>query len=97
MCAICQTNIPHDLWKNAMFYDKNRVEYYKFYELFFSETEKHNSKPLDEEEDNDDSIVPLLLHCGHSFHRICLEEWFRYKTVCPLCKTELDSAGGNDH
>jgi|SouAtlMetagenome_1021521.scaffolds.fasta_scaffold02101_2 hypothetical protein len=27
--------------------------------------------------------------CNHTFHKLCLQDWFRYKTTCPLCKTNI--------
>lgn len=31
------------------------------------------------------------LDCGHVFHKGCIEEWMRYKTVCPLCRNTVDN------
>lgn len=31
------------------------------------------------------------IKCGHHFHQECLDEWCKYKQVCPVCKAELDS------
>jgi len=27
-----------------------------------------------------------MIHCGHSFHRSCIDTWFRAHTTCPLCR-----------
>ncbi|PIA26417.1 hypothetical protein AQUCO_09300011v1 [Aquilegia coerulea] len=30
------------------------------------------------------------LHCGHVFHKVCLEKWLDYSNItCPLCRTSL--------
>lgn len=29
------------------------------------------------------------LECSHVFHTNCLDEWLRYKTECPLCRSTL--------
>ena len=31
----------------------------------------------------------ILLPCGHSFHRICLEIWFKDKNICPICRQPI--------
>ena len=30
-----------------------------------------------------------ILSCDHFFHTKCLNEWFKKKEVCPLCREEL--------
>ena len=27
----------------------------------------------------------ILIDCGHLYHANCLVEWFKKKTVCPIC------------
>lgn len=36
----------------------------------------------------DDDIVSKL-PCKHIFHEPCIKEWGKYKTTCPICRTEL--------
>jgi len=31
------------------------------------------------------------LPCGHIFHLKCLQDWMRYRQICPMCRTELTS------
>ena len=44
----------------------------------------------------------MTLSCGHSFHGCCILEHFKYKTSCPLCRTEhclikkSDNESGSD-
>ena len=30
-----------------------------------------------------------LTCCSHRFHKMCIDEWFRRKLTCPLCRTSL--------
>jgi len=30
-------------------------------------------------------------HCGHIYHRLCLEQWMRQKAQCPVCRSPLFS------
>lgn len=30
-----------------------------------------------------------MLHCNHSFHRKCIDKWFKTNTNCPMCRQEL--------
>ena len=34
-------------------------------------------------------VEPLVLHCGHSFCRKCLETTLDYKKECPMCREGL--------
>ena len=31
----------------------------------------------------------IKLSCGHIFHRKCIEEWARWKTLCPTCNKDI--------
>lgn len=31
----------------------------------------------------------IKLRCGHTFHRKCVDEWARWRPVCPVCKDAL--------
>jgi hypothetical protein len=35
-----------------------------------------------------DCFVSVLC-CEHHFHTNCIEEWGKYKNVCPICRTEI--------
>lgn len=32
----------------------------------------------------------IKLRCGHIFHRRCIDEWARWRPVCPTCKDALE-------
>lgn len=33
--------------------------------------------------------ICITLPCAHSFHKVCLEEWFQFRINCPLCRKNL--------
>jgi len=37
--------------------------------------------------------APVALHCGHAFHKECIEQWLHRRHVCPLCR-EVVRGGG---
>lgn len=40
--------------------------------------------------DFENGDVMRVMKCGHRFHKECVDEWLsRYKSVCPLCKTDM--------
>lgn len=30
-----------------------------------------------------------LRECPHVFHKVCIDEWFKQRTNCPLCRVEV--------
>ena len=36
---------------------------------------------------NNDQVT--LLDCAHHYHSDCIGEWIKYKTECPVCRTEI--------
>lgn len=40
-------------------------------------------------EDNDN--ISILPECHHILHTDCVKEWGKYKTSCPICRTNLDN------
>ncbi len=30
-----------------------------------------------------------ILHCGHSFHKDCIDPWFRQNVACPVCRFDI--------
>ena len=38
----------------------------------------------------EDRLLPAtMLICGHSFHSMCIQDWFLRSHTCPLCRSEL--------
>lgn len=33
--------------------------------------------------------IVKLLYCKHLFHKECLDTWFKKKTSCPICNTNI--------
>ena len=31
----------------------------------------------------------ITLQCHHYFHQSCLQKWFRYKAICPICRNDF--------
>ena len=36
------------------------------------------------------------LYCGHSFHRACVDRWFRQHIACPVCRADIREAPSDD-
>jgi len=36
------------------------------------------------------------LYCGHSFHRLCVDRWFRQHVACPVCRADIREAPSED-
>ena len=36
-----------------------------------------------------DEIITI---CRHHFHRKCLNHWFEYNSICPMCRKKLDNS-----
>ncbi|CAN8313158.1 unnamed protein product [Cochlearia groenlandica] len=32
-------------------------------------------------------VVRVLPQCGHEFHALCIDKWFRLGSTCPSCRT----------
>lgn len=37
---------------------------------------------------NSGQKVAAMLTCDHNFHERCLDRWFGYKKICPICRSE---------
>ena len=37
---------------------------------------------------NEERVIHLH-ECKHTFHSECLNEWIKWKSVCPLCYSEI--------
>lgn len=36
------------------------------------------------------TIALYITHCGHAFHKKCLETWAQENPICPICKCEIE-------
>jgi len=36
----------------------------------------------------DSNQTPKKLSCGHTFHTLCIKEWFKQSFTCPMCRKE---------
>ena len=37
----------------------------------------------------EDIKIPVMTPCGHILCNYCLKEWLKHKSICPMCKTNL--------
>lgn len=38
----------------------------------------------------DDLTAPLeILPCAHIYHRVCIQEWFNHRLICPYCNVPI--------
>jgi len=40
-------------------------------------------------DDFDDTSEIVITDCNHCYHQSCIEEWFKRKTNCPICRKDL--------
>jgi hypothetical protein len=38
-------------------------------------------------------VVRTINHCGHMFHRTCIDQWFLSNVHCPLCRHDIRISG----
>jgi hypothetical protein len=38
----------------------------------------------------------ILRHCGHRFHRSCIDEWYRQNVHCPVCRHDIREVSDNE-
>ena len=36
---------------------------------------------------NKDELKKAILDCGHEFHPKCILTWLKYKSTCPVCRS----------
>jgi len=91
-CSICFDILACDpsevdsLTKDDIKLLKNRFEISEpdLYEI----KQKLKEKLCDGEVVVKDSVV--IKKCGHSFHTVCIQKWFKEHNTCPLCRLELN-------
>ena len=49
-----------------------------------------NSQIISNQENDD--MIKITQECGHSFHKKCIEEWFKSEEICPLCKEHFEDS-----
>lgn len=43
------------------------------------------------EESSEKSLIKII-DCSHIYHKVCIEEWFKYNKACPVCRKQLGVA-----
>jgi hypothetical protein len=38
-----------------------------------------------------ESVACRMVHCGHTFHSVCIQKWLVLKPACPICRSEIVS------
>jgi hypothetical protein len=49
----------------------------------------NTSCPISMEDFNDNDMVTVIRHCGHTFHTDHLINWFRSNSRCPVCRYDI--------
>ena len=49
----------------------------------------NTSCPISMEDFNDNDMVTVIRHCGHTFHTENLMNWFRTNCRCPVCRYDI--------
>ena len=49
----------------------------------------NTSCPISMEDFNDNDMVMVIRHCGHTFHTEQLMNWFRTNCRCPVCRYDI--------
>ena len=49
----------------------------------------NTSCPISMEDFNDNDMVTVIRHCGHTFHTEQLMNWFRSNCRCPVCRYDI--------
>jgi hypothetical protein len=55
----------------------------------------NRSCPISLENFNDEEIVSVIRHCGHTFKRDELNRWFRTNYRCPVCRYDIRNYNAN--
>ena len=51
--------------------------------------------PISMDEFNDNDMVTVIRHCGHTFHTEHLMSWFRSNCRCPVCRYDIREYNSN--
>lgn len=51
--------------------------------------------PISMDEFNDNDMVTVIRHCGHTFHTEHLMNWFRSNCRCPVCRYDIRDYNSN--
>lgn len=73
---------------------------YDFYpEPGFDTNQHHRSDERDNSEEGEKCIICLepmtrfqftkTFICSHKYHKKCIDNWFRYESFCPACRTVI--------
>ena len=82
-------NIP--IIKNSLSFDNDNFSREKL--DIKSQDELIHVKTHYDKIDNNSEInfkIKIVLKCGHSFHKKCIDEWMKIQKKCPICKEKLD-------
>ena len=55
----------------------------------------NTSCPISMEDFNDNDMVIVIRHCGHTFHNEHLINWFRSNCRCPVCRYDIREYNSN--
>jgi hypothetical protein len=55
----------------------------------------NTSCPISMDEFNDNDLVTVIRHCGHTFHTQHIMNWFRNNCRCPVCRYDIREYNSN--
>ena len=55
----------------------------------------NTSCPISMDEFNDNDMVTVIRHCGHTFHNEHIMNWFRSNCRCPVCRYDIRDYSSN--
>ena len=52
-------------------------------------------EPLINENNSNRNFIRCINHCGHCFHKDCIDRWFETSCKCPMCRIDIRDSVDN--
>nr|KYP73627.1 RING-H2 finger protein ATL2I [Cajanus cajan] len=97
ICHYCRyrsmQNMQHDSTTITIHVHKRNDIVNNYPVILYSEAKNHESNPesitccsICLADYKDKEWLKLLPHCGHLFHRDCIDKWLQVNLSCPMCR-----------